>query len=108
MTLHEVGLVLGMAGVTFAARYLLFAVGHRIAFPALALRALSFVPVAVLTALIAPMVALPDGHTWQLDWRSASLAGALATGLVAWRRQHLLASIATGMAVFILWRLAFA
>jgi branched-subunit amino acid transport protein len=108
MTLHELGLILGMAGVTFLARYLLFAVGQRVAFPALVRRALSFVPVAVLTAIIVPMIVLPDGQQWRLDWRNASLSGALAAGLVAWRWQHLLASIGTGMAAFFLWRLVFA
>ena len=104
---YEVGLILGMAGVTFPVRYLLFALGQRVAFPSVVRRAFGFVPVAVLTAIIVPMVLLPDGQHWRLDWHNAYLVGAVAAGVISWRWQHLLASIGTGLAVFFLWRLVF-
>jgi branched-subunit amino acid transport protein len=105
MRQHEIWLVAGMFAVTFPVRYLLFALGERVSFPPLLRRALQFVPVAVLTAIVVPMVLLPDGQHWRLDWHNAYLAGAVATGVISWRWRHLLASISGGLAVFLLWRL---
>jgi branched-subunit amino acid transport protein len=105
MSGRELILILGMTAVTFLVRYAFFALGDRVAFPPLVQRALRFVPVAVLTAIVVPMVLLPDGVHWQLTWRNAWLLGALATGLIAWRFNHLLAAIGGGMAVFFLFRL---
>ena len=101
---HEVALIAGMTAVTFLVRYTFFALGERLAFPPLAHRALRYVPVAVLTAIIVPMVLLPDGAHWQINWHNAWLLGALVTGLIAWRFNHLLASITGGMLVFFLYR----
>ncbi|MDR3670328.1 MAG: AzlD domain-containing protein [Holophaga sp.] len=104
MSGRELTLILGMTAVTFLVRYAFFALGDRIAFPPMVQRALRFVPVAVLTAIVVPMVLLPDGVHWQITWRNAWLLGALATGLIAWRFKHLLAAISGGMAVFFLFR----
>ena len=104
MTGREVALVAGMTAVTFLVRYGFFALGERVAFPPLARRALRYVPAAVLTAIVVPMVLLPDGAHWQLSWHNAWLIGALVSGLIAWRFNHLLASIAGGMTVFFLCR----
>ena len=101
---REVALIAGMTAVTFLVRYAFYALGDRVAFPPLAKRALRYVPAAVLTAIVVPMVLLPDGAHWQLNWRNAWLLGALATGLIAWRFNHLLAAIGGGMAVFFLCR----
>jgi branched-subunit amino acid transport protein len=105
LTRNELILIAAMAAVTFPVRYSFYALGGRLAFPPLARRALRYVPVAVLTAIVAPMVLLPDGAHWQLSWRNAWLLGALASGLIAWWFNHLLASIAGGLAVFFLFRL---
>jgi branched-subunit amino acid transport protein len=101
---HEAALIGGMTAVTFLVRYTFFALGERVAFPPLVHRILRYVPVAVLTAIVVPMVLLPDGLHWGLTWRNAWLAGALATGLIAWRFNHLLASITGGLLVFFLYR----
>jgi branched-subunit amino acid transport protein len=106
MSARELILIAGMTAVTFLVRFTFFALGDRVAFPPLVQRALRYVPVAVLTAIIVPMVLLPDGAHWQLTWRNAWLLGTLATGLVAWRFNHLLASISVGMLVFSLFRFA--
>jgi branched-subunit amino acid transport protein len=103
---RELELIAGMAAVTFLIRYTFFALGERVAFPPSIQRSLRFVPVAVLTAIIVPMVLLPDGVHWQLDWRNAWLLGVLVTGWIAWRFSNLLASIAAGMVVFFLYRWA--
>ena len=99
MTQHEIAVIAGMTAVTFGIRYLLFGLGERADLPAMVKRALRYVPVAVLTAIIVPMLLLPDGTHWQLGWRNAYLVGGIATGLIAWRWRHLLGSIAGGMAV---------
>jgi branched-subunit amino acid transport protein len=104
MTRHELLVILGMAAVTFSVRYSFFVLGDRVAFPTWVKRALHYVPVAVLTAIVAPMVLLPDGTHWQLSWRNAWLMGALTSGVMAWKRLHLLAAIGGGMAVYFLWR----
>jgi branched-subunit amino acid transport protein len=104
MSGREAALILGMTAVTFLVRYAFFALGERVAFPAVVKRALRYVPAAVLTAIVVPMVLLPDGAHWQLTWRNAWMVGALATGLIAWRFNHLLASIGGGMFVFFIYR----
>ena len=104
MNSREWTLIAGMTAVTFLVRYAFYALGERITFPPLVQRALRYVPVAVLTAIVMPMVLLPDGAHWQLGWRNTWLLGALATGVIAWRFNHLLASIGGGMAVFFIYR----
>jgi branched-subunit amino acid transport protein len=104
---HEIAIIAGMAAVTFPVRYLLFALGEHVEFPPLMRRALRFVPVAVLTAITVPLVLLPDGQHWRLDWRNAYLAGALAAGVVAWRWRRLLASIGAGLVTYLVWRAMF-
>jgi branched-subunit amino acid transport protein len=104
MNPRELELIAGMTAVTFLVRYGFFALGERMAFPPLVQRALRYVPVAVLTAIVVPMVLLPDGAHWQLSWHNAWLVGALVTGLIAWRWKHLLGAIGGGMLVFFLYR----
>jgi branched-subunit amino acid transport protein len=104
MTGRELELIAGMTAVTFLVRYGFYALGDRLAFPPLVHRALRYVPVAVLTAITVPMLLLPDGVHWQLTWRNAWLAGALATGLIAWFWNNLLSAIGGGMAVYFLFR----
>ena len=105
MNSRELELIAGMTAVTFLVRYGFYALGDRLSFPPLVHRALRYVPVAVLTAIVVPMVLLPDGSHWQLGWRNAWLLGALATGVIAWRFNHLLAAIGGGMVVFFLHRI---
>jgi branched-subunit amino acid transport protein len=104
MSGREWVLIGGMAAVTFLVRYAFFALGERVAFPPVIQRSLRYVPVAVLTAIVVPMVLLPDGAHWQLNWHNAWLLGALVSGLIAWRFNHLLASIGGGMLVFFVYR----
>lgn len=104
MSRYELLVILGMAAVTFGIRYSFFVLGDRVAFPPWMRRALHYVPVAVLTAIVVPMVLLPDGTHWQLTWRNAWLAGALVSGVMAWKRLPLIAAIAGSMTVYFLWR----
>ena len=104
MNSFEVALILGMAAITFAIRYTLFAVGHRVRFNPLVARALTYVPVAVLTAIVAPVMLMPDGQGLQLSLDNAYLIGGVAAIGIAARWGNLIATIAGGMLCFFLWR----
>ena len=99
--------IAGMAAVTFGIRYALFGLGSRLRFPPRLRSALRYVPVAVLTAIVVPMVLLPDGSHWDASWRNPWLAGALASGAIALRTGRLLLAIVGSMALFLAWRWAF-
>ncbi|PKM31101.1 MAG: branched-chain amino acid transport [Gammaproteobacteria bacterium HGW-Gammaproteobacteria-11] len=104
MNAFEWGLVLGMALITFGIRYSLFAAGQRVRFSPLVSRALNYVPVAVLTAIIAPAMLSPEGQALALHWSNAYLVGGLvAIALAAWRR-NLLLTIMGGLVAFFVWR----
>ncbi len=104
MSQFEVLLLLGMASITFAIRYTLFAVGDRVRFNPLVEQALGYVPVAVLTAIIVPAVAMPDGNGLQLNLDNAYLVGGIVAVLIAAFSRNLLLTIFGSMAVFFLWR----
>lgn len=104
MSSFEVALVLGMAAITFAIRYTLFAIGHRVRFNPVVARALTYVPVAVLTAIVVPVMLMPDGEGLQLSLDNAYLIGGLAAIGIAARWRNLVATIAGGMLCFFLWR----
>jgi branched-subunit amino acid transport protein len=104
MTRFEFAVVAAMALITFATRYSFFALPADRTFPPWVGRVLAYVPVAVLTAIVVPMVLIPDGTHWAVTWRNAWLAGALASGVIAWRTSRLLVAIVVGFAVFFLWR----
>lgn len=104
MNSFEVALILGMAVITFAIRYTLFAVGHRVRFNPLVTQALSYVPVAVLTAIVVPVMLMPDGESLQLSLDNDYLVGGIAAIVIAARWRNLLATILGGMLCFFLWR----
>lgn len=100
MTRFELLMLLGMFAVTFPMRYLpMIWVGRR-ALPRSWEIALEYVPVAVLVALIAPIMVLPDGHlALRLD--NAYLVAGTFAALVAWKTRHLLTTILAGMGLFV-------
>ena len=67
-------------------------------------RALRYVPPAVLAAIIAPALLMPDGKTLDLAPTKAYLVAGIAAGLIAWRTKNLLLTIVLGMAIFLLLR----
>jgi branched-subunit amino acid transport protein len=101
--MNEVVLISGMAAVTFAVRYPVMALVGRLQLPPLVLRALQYVPVAVLTAIIIPEMVFRDGQI-QFALPNAYLFGGLFAMLVAWYTKNLLATIVLGMVFFFLWR----
>ncbi|MEZ5538080.1 MAG: AzlD domain-containing protein [Thiolinea sp.] len=92
-------IILGMFVVTFGIRFVLYARAHKVSLPDWVENALRFVPVAVLTAIITPMILLQDQQL-SFDWRNPWLLGSLAAFAVGlWRQQPLL-TIVTGVVVF--------
>lgn len=102
-SLSEFLVVVGMALVTFAARYPVLAFFGRLNPPPAVLSALKFVPPAVLTALIVPSVLMPEGAMSVQPQNAFLVAGVLAA-LIAWRTKNLLLTIVLGMTAFWLWR----
>lgn len=101
--MSETLLVLGMMAVTFGVRYPVLALLGRMELPAAVLRALRFVPVAVLTAITVPAALAPAGSL-ALDWRNAYLVAGVVAVVVSWRTRSLLATIVLGMGAFLAWR----
>ena len=99
MSRFELLMLLGMTAVTFSMRYLpLVWVGRR-SLPRSWEIALEYVPVAVLVALIAPIMLMPDGRlALRLD--NAYLVAGVLAALVAWKTRHLLTTILVGMGLF--------
>jgi branched-subunit amino acid transport protein len=59
---------------------------------------LRFVPIAVLTALIAPDL-IGNAHGFKIDTGDARLVGGIIAILVAWRTRNVLLTLAAGMGV---------
>ena len=94
-------IIFGMFAVTFGIRFVLFARAHRISLPVWVENALGFVPVAVLSAIILPMILMPHGQ-FSLDWKNPWLLGALAAFITGMRKQKPMLTILVGVVVFFL------
>ena len=88
-----------MALVTFVPRYLPFALAGKVKLPAALERGLDFVPVAVLTAIIA-QTTLVRGGELALGWDNLHALAALAAFATALITRHLFLTIVVGLAVF--------
>jgi branched-subunit amino acid transport protein len=103
--MNDVLLISGMFAVTFAARYPMLVLVGRIQLPGQVFAALKFVPVAVLTAISAPIMLAGDTDTpVNLAIDNAHLIGGVAAIVVAAAGKKLLPTIIVGMGVFLLWR----
>ncbi len=98
--------ILAAGAVTFGLRLFFIAIHGRVAMPAWFLRALAFVPVAVLSALIFPEVLASNG-VLDASLGNARLPAAIFAILVAWRTKSVWATIAAGMFTLFLWQLVF-
>lgn len=98
------GIIIGMALVTFLIRYPVLAIFSRVQLPDVVVRALRYVPVAVLTAIIVPEMVLREG-TLDLSLDNAYFIGGIAAVLIAWRTKQLLPTIGLGLLFFFGWRL---
>ncbi|GHO61991.1 membrane protein [Ktedonobacter sp. SOSP1-52] len=89
-------LIIGIGLLTYGLR-LSFILGlGRVEMPALVLRTLRFVPIAVLTAIIVPQLLLPGGAVDLSLHNPRWLAGLLAA-LIAWRTRNVFLTIVIGM-----------
>ncbi|TJZ73138.1 AzlD domain-containing protein [Chitiniphilus eburneus] len=95
-------MIAGMFLVTYGVRAGLW-LGDSHRFPDSIRRALDYVPIAVLSAIVAPAVLLQHGAL-VTSWNNPQLAGALVTGVIVWRWHRLLLGIGAGLAVFVVWR----
>ncbi len=104
--MDEFLLILGMMIVTFSVRYPVMAIVGRVELPERIFRALRYVPVAVLTAIIVPELFIREG-SFALTIANAYLVGGIVSIIVSWRFKNLLLTIVMGMSTFLLWRMIF-
>lgn len=90
--------IIGMGAITVALRLSLIVFLRELTLPPLVRRALNYVPVAVLSAIIVPEVLLPGGAL-DVSVGNARLPAALVAVVVASRTRNVLWTIAAGMAV---------
>ena len=92
--------ILAVGALNYASRLSFIAFFARRAMPLLLARALRYVPAAMLTALIVPMIFVPAPGGGPFN---PKIVAALAAGAVAWTTRSTLKTMAAGMAV--LWLL---
>ena len=68
-------------------------------------QALGFVPVAVLTAIIVPMILAPHGAGMEINWRNPQLIASIAAVMVAAGVRRQLVTIGVGLTIFFVWQL---
>ena len=102
--MNEWMLIFLMAAVTYLPRYLPFALAGRIRLPHTLERALDYVPIAVLTAIIAQAAMIRQGEVdFSLaNYHALSALAAFAAALI-WRKLFL--TIAVGLVCFAALRL---
>ncbi|WP_051180016.1 AzlD domain-containing protein [Nocardia concava] len=103
-----IAVLVGMTAVTYGIRSLPLLLADRFTISESVLHWMAYVPPAVLAALIAPSVFVPDAesHALNLDWANPLFLTALPTLLVAWRTKNMYATVGTGVVVLALLRLA--
>jgi branched-subunit amino acid transport protein len=102
MNIWIVMIILGL--LTFATRLSFIALLERINLPRIFQRGLRFVPIAVLSAIIAPELAYSNNALALSPTNPRLLAGIVAT-LVAYKTRNVVWTISAGMLVFWLLRL---
>ena len=90
--------------VTFALRLSFIAAEGRVTFPRWFRLILPFVPVATLTALVAPELLLSQGALW-LSWRNPRLVAGVIAVLIAAITRSVLWTLVGGFAGLALWSL---
>ncbi|TBR41803.1 AzlD domain-containing protein [Marinomonas agarivorans] len=105
MTILEgVLIILGMFVVTFGIRFCLYARAHKVVLPQWFDEALVFVPISVLSAIIAPMIFMQDDRV-NISLDNPWFVGALLAFVVGLWRQNQLLTIAVGVIGFYLVKL---
>ena len=97
MNIWLVMIIIGL--FTFATRFIFIALLERIKLPRNFQRALRFVTIAVLSAIIAPELGYTNNQLALIPTNPRLLAGIVAT-LVAYKTKSVIWTISAGMAVF--------
>ncbi len=90
--------LLAMGFVTFGVRVLPLLAVERVTIPARVHEALGFVPIAVLSAIVAQEVLAP-GDSFDISAGNPRLIAAVVAGVLAWRTRNVLVTVAGGMGV---------
>lgn len=90
--------IVGAAVVTYLSRMLPLVLLSRCKVPPIVERWLGFIPIAVLSSLLAPLLLMPQGHL-DLTANNHYLLAALPTMVVAWVSQNLLITLVAGIIV---------
>jgi branched-subunit amino acid transport protein len=88
--------ILGMGALTFVLRLSFLALWGRLAAPDWLERALRYVPVAALSALVFPALVYREG-VLSLSLGNERLIAGLLAAVVAWRTKSIVATLAVGM-----------
>jgi branched-subunit amino acid transport protein len=96
-------LIAGMAAVTFITRFAFIVLFRKASFSERLSRWLRFIPIAILSTLIAPTILMPQGSLNLSFHNSYLLAGITSVG-VAFKTKNIIATVAAGMAVILLLR----
>ena len=88
--------MLAMGLITFALRASFVALSDRLKMPPSVQRALRFVPVAVLPAIVVPALVFGEGGL-ELTLSNEKLLAGLVAGVVAWYTHSIIWTIVTGM-----------
>ena len=94
--------IFGAGAVTFAVRLSFIALLGRIQIPPILRQALRFVPAAVLTAVVIPLLLYKNGAL-EASLDNERLLAGLVAALIAWRTRSVLLTLGGGMAT--LWTL---
>src|SRR5437868_7501645 len=90
--------ILGAGILTFLTRLSFIALHGRVILPAWFTRALTFVPVAVLSAIILPEILVTNGAL-NVGLLNPRLVAGVVALLIAWRTKNVWATIVVGMGV---------
>jgi branched-subunit amino acid transport protein len=88
--------ILGMMAVTYIPRALPLLVLARRSLPEAVIRWLSFIPAAVLSAMLLPALTITD-QGFDLSVRNVFLLAALPSFLISWKTRSAVATVAVGM-----------
>jgi branched-subunit amino acid transport protein len=91
--------IVGMGLITYGIRLSMFLLADRFPLPPGLLRALRYVPAAVLSAIIVPDVLMVDG-TVDLSLTNPRLLAAIVGAVVAWRTRNVFLTVVAGMVVY--------
>ena len=97
--MNEWLLIFGMMVVTFIPRYLPIALAGRFRIHPLLGRALEFVPIAVLTAIISQASLIHDGKL-HLAFDNAYLYGFVVACITAWFTKHTFKTVVLGLIAY--------